>query len=43
MCGVLGIMVQQLVELRTSRQRERSQPQGEHQTGGERATQVLVL
>ena len=43
MRGVLGIMVQQLVKLRTSRQRERSQPQGEHQTSGERAANVLVL
>jgi hypothetical protein len=43
MRGALSIMVQQLVKLRTSRQRERSQPQGEHQTGGERAAKVLAL
>ena len=43
MRGALGIMVQQSVKLRTRRQRERSHPQGEHQTSGERAANVLVL
>jgi hypothetical protein len=43
MRGALGIMMQQLVKLRTRRQCERSQPQGEHQTGGERAAKVLLL
>ena len=43
MRGALSIMVQQLVKLWTNRQREGHEPQGEHQTGGERAAKVLVL
>ena len=39
----LGVMVQQLVKLRTNRQREGYEPQGQHQPGGERAATVLAL
>jgi hypothetical protein len=43
MRSALSVMVQQFVKLWANRQRECHEPQGEHQTSGERAANVLVL